>query len=158
MRREFKEILYKEMLNNKNIWLISPDLGYGFLDKISDSFSDRFVKCKASEQLAIGIAVGLADSGKIPIVYSISSFLLWAPSAWIRNYLNHEKIPVKLLGGGRDSDYNTQGFSHYCGDDKDLLGILPNIKSFWPNNTEELETATKNWLYNNSPSYLNLKR
>jgi transketolase C-terminal domain/subunit len=158
MRREFKEILHKEMSNNKDIWLICPDLGFGFLDKIQQDFPDRFVKCKASEQLAMGIAVGLALNKKISIIYSITPFLLWTPASWIRNYLNYEKIPVKLCGGGRLWNYKTQGFSHYCGDDKDFLSILPNIDAFWPNNTGELEEMTNKWLYSPNPAYLNLKR
>jgi transketolase len=51
------------------------------------------------------------------VVYSITPFVLYRPFEWIRNYLDHEKIPVKLVGGGRDKDYGYLGFSHWAEED-----------------------------------------
>jgi transketolase len=158
MRREFKPILYKEMVKNNRIYIICPDLGFGFWDEIRKDFSDRFIQCKATENLALGIGVGMALEGFIPIVYSITPFLLSTPNSFLRNYLNNENIAVKLLGAGRDDDYSkTDAFTHYCGDDKDLLNAFPNIVSYWPE-LYNLEDNTHRWLYNNSPSYINIKR
>jgi transketolase C-terminal domain/subunit len=53
----------------------------------------------------IGAATGMAMEGKIPVVYSITPFLLYRPFVFLRNYLHHENIPVKLVGGGRNKDY-----------------------------------------------------
>ena len=159
MRREFKQVLFNSMLKDDNIWLISPDLGFKFLDEIRDSFKDRVIIMGASEQCAIGTACGLALSGYIPIVYSITPFIVSRGHEWLKNYLNHDKIPVKLLTSGRDDDYSKEaGFSHdgFC--DKGIMREFPNIISYWPDKIEELEEVTDNWLYNNSASYLNLKR
>jgi transketolase len=158
MRREFKPILCEEIKKDKNIYLISCDLGYGFLDDIKRDFPDRFIQCKATEQLAMGIGVGLALSGKIPIIYSITPFTIFRPAEWIRNYLDHENIPVKILAAGRDNDYAHDGFSHYAGDDKSFMSNFPNIKCFWPNNSKELSENFSAFLYNKMPSYLNIKR
>jgi transketolase C-terminal domain/subunit len=53
----------------------------------------------------MGTAVGMAMEGKIPIVYSITPFAIYRPFELIRNYLSHEQIPVKIVGGGRDKQY-----------------------------------------------------
>ena len=37
---------------------------------------------------------------------------------FIRNYVDHEKLPVKLIGGGRDKDYGYLGFSHWAEEDR----------------------------------------
>src|SRR5574343_6428 len=104
MRRLFADLLYEEMRLDDRIVLLTGDLGYGMWDKIRDTYSDRFFNVGSAEQLLIGSAVGLALENKIPICYSVTSFLLYRPFEFIRNYLNHEKIPVKLLGGGLNKD------------------------------------------------------
>tara|TARA_Y100000034_G_scaffold135634_1_gene208356 strand:+ start:127 stop:609 length:483 start_codon:yes stop_codon:yes gene_type:complete len=158
MRKHFSKILYEEMGKNKNIVLLTGDLGYGLWDKIKLDFPDRFYNIGSAEQLMMGTAVGMAMEGKIPVVYSITSFLLYRPFELIRNYLDHENIPVKLVGGGRDQDYGYLGFSHWAEDDKKIMSCFENIKTDHPNSPEELELIFKDFVNSNKPQYLNLKR
>lgn len=158
MRRAFHPILAGFMQHDIRIHLVIGDLGYGMWDTIAASYPDRFHNVGASEQLAVGAAVGLALSGCIPVVYSITPFLLWRAAEWHRNYLEHEGIAVKLLAGGRDRDYAHDGFTHDATDDKQVLSLFPRIVPFWPASEEELSFVAPRWLYNGQPSYLNLKR
>lgn len=158
MRKLFSELLYKHMSKNKDIILLTGDLGYGLWDKIRLDYQDRFINLGSAEQLMIGTSVGLAMEGKIPVVYSITPFLLYRPFEFIRNYINKEKIPVKLIGGGRDKDYGKLGFSHHAEDDKEIMSVFKNIEVFHPETDDELMIKTNEILNNNKPSYLNLKR
>lgn len=158
MRADFKHVLFDEMSRNKDIILLTGDLGFRFLDRIRDELPDQFCNVGSAEFLMLGVANGLALSGKIPICHSITPFLLWRAAEQLRLYLNQESIPVKLLGSGRGWDYQHDNYSHYAGDDKDLMSILPNIKCFWPETVADLPAVTKEWLYNGQPSYLNLRR
>jgi transketolase len=156
MRKEFASLLHSEMSLNENIILLTGDLGYGLWDKIKIDYPDRFFNTLSSEQLMMGMASGLAMDGKIPIVYSITPFAIYRPFEFIRNYLHHEQIPVKILGGGRDKDYGYLGFSHWAEEDIDILSVLNNIKLYKP---KEFSTNIfKEFLYNNCPSYLNLSK
>ena len=112
----------------------------------------------AAEQLLIGAGIGLAESGKIPVCYSMSSFLLYRPFEMLRNYVNYENIPIKLIGSGRDKDYSHDGISHWAHDDKEVLSVLPNITAHWPTDLQELEKLWPNFIFGNKPSYLNLTR
>jgi transketolase len=112
IRGWFAAALHDEMQKDDKIWLIVADLGYGMFDQIRDNFPQRFVNCGASEQLAVGVGIGLALSGKKPFVYSITTFLLFRAFEWHRNYINHENIPVRLVGSGIDKDYAHDGISH----------------------------------------------
>ena len=76
MRKLFAKMLHKEMGKNKDICLITADLGYGLWDSIRRDFPERYYNVGSAEQLMIGLAVGLAMEGKIPFAYSITSFLL----------------------------------------------------------------------------------
>ena len=158
MRKQFSEFLHKEMSVNSDIVLLTGDLGYGLWDRIKIDYPDRFFDVGSSEQLMIGCAAGMALEGKIPIVYSISSFLLCRPFEFIRNYLNHDKIPVKLIGGGRDKDYGYFGFTHWSDDDKEIISCFENIKFFKPNDMDEMYRDAKETICSNSPCYLNLRR
>ena len=119
MRKIFAEVLFKKMSQNENIILLTGDLGYGLWDKIKINYPDRFYNFGSAEVLMMGAAVGMALERKIPFVYSITPFLIYRPYELIRNYLDHEKIPVKLIGGGRDRDYGNLGFSHWAEEDKE---------------------------------------
>lgn len=152
------------MRRDARIVLVIGDLGYRMWDQIAAEFPSRLVNVGAAEQLMMGAAVGMTHDGLIPVVYSITPFLLYRPAEWIRNLVNHERAPVRLLGAGRGSadhtqeDYHEDGFTHYAGDDKAFLSIMPNVKGFWPETVDELDTVTQEWLYHPGPSYLNLRR
>tara|TARA_R100001086_G_C11842257_1_gene259370 strand:- start:1322 stop:1801 length:480 start_codon:yes stop_codon:yes gene_type:complete len=158
MRKHFSKLLHKEMGKNKDLVLITGDLGYGLWDRIRIDYEDRFFNVGAAEQLMLGMACGMAMEGKIPIVYSITPFVLYRPFEFIRNYVNHEKIPVKLIGGGRGKDYGYLGFSHWAEDDLKIMSCFKNIRTNHPVNEEELEGILHDVLYDNVPRYLNLKR
>ena len=156
MRREFAEYLFDEMKKNDKIFLLSGDIGFGILDKIRDEFPSRYKNVGCSEQLMIGIAIGLSYEGFIPICYSITPFVLYRPFEMIRNYVNHESVPVKLVGTGRDKDYGANGYSHWSEDDISVLSSFTNIVKFKPDllNRDVFES----FIYNKKPSYLNLRR
>ena len=98
----------------------------------------------------------MAMEGKILVVYSITPFLLYRPFEFLRNYLHHENIPVKLVGGGRDKDYGYLGFSHWAEEDLDIMNNLDNIQLYKLNTLSK--TLMEEFIYNNKPSYINLKR
>lgn len=154
----FAAEIYEHMVNNKNIWLVVGDLGYKMFDYHFRDFPKRAINVGAAEQSMIGIAVGLALSGKIPLVYSITAFLLYRPFETIRTYVNYESIPVKLIGGGRDKDYFHDGISHWSEDDKLIMRSFKNIISVWPKTKEEIPQLVKEMIDSKQPWYLNLKR
>lgn len=158
MRRTFADALHERMHVNKKIWVVTADLGYKMWDQIKSDYPHRFINVGAAEQLMVGMGVGLALEGKIPIIYSITPFLLYRPFETIRNYINHEKIPVKLIGSGRGKDYAHDGFSHWAEEDDKILRIFTNIIARWPNTNEELTSLIDEMIANDLPYYVNLKK
>lgn len=158
MRRCFVDILHAKMAKNKNIWVVTGDLGYKMWDEIKSDYGERFINVGAAEQAMLGVGIGLALEGKIPFVYSITPFLLYRPFESIRNYINQEKIPVKLVASGRDRDYIHDGFSHWAQEDKDIMKIFSNINSRWPETNEVLPILIDEMIKIKAPYYLNLKK
>lgn len=158
MRSYFAKCVHDEMAKNENIYVVVNDLGYKMWDAVRKDFPNRFINVGAAEQTLIGVGIGLALSKKIPLVYSITTFLLYRPFETIRNYLHYEKLPVKLIGSGRGKDYVHDGISHWAPEDQELMKILKNIKSHWPEDTNKLPQLVKKMIESNKPWYINLKR
>jgi transketolase len=146
------------MRSNKDIYVITADLGYKMFDYIQNRYSKRFVNCGAAEQTMVGMACGLALEGKIPVIYSITPFLLYRPFETIRNYINREKLHVIMVGGGRDKDYLHDGFSHWSEEDKKVMKLFKNIKCYYPKNKEDIPGILDKALKAKGPVYINLTR
>jgi len=159
MRNEFAAQLRDFMFHNENAWLILGDVGYGIFDIHRAEFPSRVINTGAAEHTALCIAVGLAMEGKIPFVYTITPFLLWRGAEVIRNYINHEEIPVKLIGSGRSRDYLQDGYSHCCVEDVAMMkSLFYNIENYRPDNKKQIPTMFRDMIENKRPSYMNLKR
>ena len=158
MRKSFAKELHKQMQANENIFLVVGDLGFKLFDEIRKDFPDRFINCNAAEQCMMGIGVGLALSGRIPLVYSITPFLLFRAAETIRNYVDHENIPVLMCGSGRDDCYKHDGYSHAAYDASGLLNLFPNVKQYWPNTEDEINGMVEDMINKKQPSFISLKR
>jgi transketolase len=158
MRRTFADELLKHMHKNDKIIVLTADLGYKMFDEIWQNFPNRFYNVGAAEQAMLDIAVGMAMEGKIPVCYSITPFLLYRAFETIRNYINQESIPVKLVGSGRGRDYLHDGFSHWADEDAEIMENFSNIISFYPKDKEKIGFLLDLMLKSKKPNYLNLKR
>ena len=158
VRKTFVKLLHEEMRENDNIVFVVGDLGYGHFDEIREEFPDRVINPGAAEQLMIGMSIGLAQEGKLVVCYSMTPFTLYRPFEFIRNYVDYEKIPVKLIGAGRDKDYLWLGWSHWATDDKEHLSGFKNIEKYWPEDPEDMKRLFKETMYNGKPTYVNLSR
>lgn len=157
VRKTFVKLLHEEMRKNEDIIFIIGDLGYGHFDKIREEFPDRVINPGAAEQLMLGMAVGLALDGKIPVCYSMTPFILYRPFEVIRTYIDYENLPVILIGAGRGKDYASAGWSHWATDDKEHLSGFHNLQKYWPS-SEELEKQFENIIYSRKPVYVNVSR
>lgn len=169
MRGWFAYELYKQMELNPKIILLTGDLGYAMFDYIKRDFPDRFLNVGAAEQTLLDVACGLALEGKIPFAYSITTFLLYRGFETIRTYINHEKLNVKLVGGGRDKDYAHDGISHWSEDAWKLFenwpaeattpdGLFQNIKAYWPETKEEVPQILDKMIKFKGPDFISLRR
>jgi transketolase len=158
MRHTFARLLHEEMFANKDVRFITADLGYGIFDNLRKEHWETSYNVGAAEQLMIGAAIGMAQEGLIPVCYSMSSFVLYRPFEFIRNYLNYEGANVKLVGSGRDKDYDHDGISHWAHDADAVLASVPNVKVYKPENIDELKGMFPDFINNPGPAYLNLKR
>ena len=158
MRKTFQETLLKEMMDDDRIFLLVGDLGYKMFDSHFAAFPNRAINVGAAEQALLDIAVGLAYEDQIPVCYSITPFLIYRPFETIRTYINHEKLPVKLIGSGMDKDYDHDGISHWAEDARTYLEHFTNMVKYYPQTKKNVKDWTHELLHNNKPSFMGLRR
>lgn len=152
MRELFINALKAKMKEDRTIWVLLGGVGYGFWE-----LNDRVINCEASEQAMVDMAVGLALSDQKVFVYAITPHLLRAYEG-IRIYLGIEKIPVKLVGVGRERDYGALGFTHW-GEDVDMMMGMAGIKTtYYPMNEKAVKDLMPNIISSKEPNYISLPR
>lgn len=158
MRNSFAFEIGKIIHSDPKVILLLGDVGYGIFDDLRKKCPDQVINVGSAEQLLIGAAVGLALEGRVPICYSITPFLVLRPFEFIRNYLNIEKLPVKLVGSGRDYDYSEAGYTHHAHDVPRYLDQFENIRKFYPQSNLQLLEVLETFVYGEQPAFLSLKR
>jgi transketolase len=139
MRKEFVDQLLVQAENNQDIWLLTADLGYSFLERFEEAFPQRYINVGVAEQNLISVAAGLAMTGKKVFCYSIINFLTFRALEQIRQDICYPKLNVHLIGVGAGFSYKGAGYSHYAIEDIAIMKSLPHITIYSP--ADALQTA-----------------
>ena len=105
MRFIFVKELIKYAKKNKNVYLVTADLGYRAFEDFKKLFPERFINVGVAENNMVGVAAGLALTGKKVFVYSILPFLVFRSLEQIRNNICHNNLDVTLVGAGGGFSY-----------------------------------------------------
>lgn len=155
MRKQFIETLTKLAENDKDIILIVGDVGFSFMEDFKEKFPKQFFNCGIMEQTMLGVAVGMANMGLKPYVYTMKNFILLRPMEQLRNDICYGNSNVKLFGVGGSEAYRFLGHSHnlYGSEEKDLLKNLPNINKYFPKKEQDTIDWIKKEYKRKGPAY-----
>jgi len=156
MKYAFIKTLYSLAKRNPKIMLLIADLGFTVCEEFRDAFPDRFINVGVAEQDLIGIAAGLALTGKIVVVYSIPTFTILRPFEQIRNDVAYHHLPVILVGTGAGLSYSEEQITHQAIEDITLMRTLPYMTVLCPADPVEAVWATKIAVSLGKPVYLRL--
>jgi len=158
MRDAFVKILVEIAKENKNIELITGDLGFGVLKPYWEQCPDQFTNAGIAEQNMTGIAAGMALEGKTVFTYSIGNFPTLRCLEQIRNDCAYHKANVKVVCVGGGFVYGSLGMSHQATEDIAILRALPDVAVVCPGDIVEAEEATKAIATYSGTVYLRLGR
>jgi len=124
-RKEIIDRLIPYFKKDDRYHLLIGDMGFTAIDKMKAKMPDRMTNCGIMEQGMVGIAAGMALSGKIPIIYSIINFLCFRALEQIRNDVVLQNLNVKFIGTGANDYFDFLGKSHCCGwDDIKIFDLI----------------------------------
>ena len=158
MRVAFVDALIQCARENPNIWLLIGDVGFGLVEPFQAEFPDRFINVGVAEQNMVGVATGLALSGKTVFCYTFASFAVTRCLEQIRNDVCYHNVDVKIVGGGGGLIYGSLGMSHHATEDIAIMRALPNMTVIAPCDTVQTKLATKAIAESGKPCYLMLSK
>jgi len=158
MRNTFVQTLIKLAREDKRVIVITPDLGFSVLEEFEEKFPNRFFNVGIAESNAVGIAAGMALSGKVVYIYSIIPFVTMRPFEQIRMDCAYMNTNVRLVGVGAGLTYGAQGATHHSVEDVAIMRALPNMTVLTPSDPYEVEQLTLQSLTYNGPIYMRLSK
>lgn len=158
MRTAFINKLTEMARQDKNIYLLTSDLGFSVFEKFAAEFPQRFYNVGISEAAMIGIAAGLALNGKKVFCYSIIPFVTMRCFEQIRVDLCFQNLNVNLIGVGGGLSYGPSGATHHAIEDIAIMRSLPNMKVICPGDPFETENAVEQVSNIEGPCYIRLNK
>ena len=113
MRVTLIQTLIEAVEQGHDIHILTADLGFGLFEDFFSKYPDRFTNVGIAEANMIGIAAGLAMTGKRVFCYSISPFVIFRALDQIRVDLCSTNLPVTLIAAGGGVCYGLEGMTHY---------------------------------------------
>jgi len=105
-------------------------------------FPNRFVECGVAEQNMMGVAAGLALSGKIPFVSSYAVFVPGRNWDQLRVSVCYTNANVKVAGAHAGISVGPDGATHQALEDIAITRVLPNLTVVVPCDYLETKKAT----------------
>ena len=158
MRDTFVRTLVELAKEDKNIELLTGDLGFGVLQPFWEKCPDQFTNAGIAEQNMTSVAAGMALTGKNVFTYSIGNFPTLRCIEQIRNDCAYHNANVKIVCIGGGFVYGSLGMSHQATEDLAILRALPNVVVLAPADLIEAEECTKALAKYKGTAYLRLGR
>ena len=143
MRDTFVRTLLEIAKKDKNVYIITGDLGFGVLKPFWTELPDQIINAGIAEQNMTSIAAGLAMQGKTVYTYSIGNFPTLRCIEQIRNDCAYHNANVKVVCVGGGFVYGSLGMSHHATEDIAMMRSLPDVTVLAPGDLVEAECATK---------------
>ncbi|MBI2328724.1 MAG: transketolase [Chloroflexi bacterium] len=158
MRAGFIRALMDLAKTDERIFLLVGDVGYSLVEPFAQGFPRRFINVGIAEQNMMGIATGLAMSGKIVFAYSLANFPTFRCVEQIRNDVCYHNANVKIVASGGGLVYGALGVTHHVTEDLAIMRALPNMTVIAPGDPIEAALATREAAEFPGPCYLRLAR
>lgn len=143
MRDTFFKTLTELATENKNIEVVTGDLGFGVLKPFWETHPDQIINAGIAEQNLTSVAAGMALEGKIVFTYSIGNFPTLRCLEQIRNDCAYHNADVKIICVGGGFVYGSLGMSHHATEDIAVMRSLPNVTVLCPGDLVEAEAVTR---------------
>lgn len=143
---------------DRNVVVLTNDMGALGLDKIRDEFPDQVVNVGISEQNMMSMAGGLAFAGKTVFVYGIVAHITARCFEQIKLDICFPNLPVTLLGVGAGLSYGVDGPTHHGVEDVAILRSLGSMQIFNPADGPSAEAAVHAAYQSRRPAYVRMDK
>ena len=158
-REAYGQTLVELGRKNPDIVVLDADLANATMTQyFAKEFPSRFFDCGIAEQNMVGIAAGLASSGKIPFASTFAVFLPGRCFDQVRMSISQPGLNVKLAATHSGITVGEDGISHQAIEDLALICSLPAFTVLVPADAVEANQAVKAASETFGPFYIRLGR
>ena len=143
-RKSFTDTLLELAKQDKDIIAVTTDArGSVTLNDFADQLPEQFVECGIAEQDAVGIAAGLAHSGKKVFACGPACFYVARSLEQVKVDLAYSENPVKILGVSGGVAYGALGATHHSLHDIAALRTFPGMNIVLPCDARQTRKLVK---------------
>ena len=158
-RDSYGNALVEYAKENDKIVVLDADLAEATKTIIfQKAFPERHIDCGIAESNMIGIAAGLASTGKIPFASSFAMFAAGRAFEQIRNSVGYPHLNVKIGATHAGISVGEDGATHQCNEDIALMRTIPGMVVINPADDVEARAAVKAAIEHDGPVYLRFGR
>ena len=122
------------------------------------AYPDRHIDCGIAESNMVGIAAGLASTGKVPFCSSFAMFAAGRAFEQVRNSVGYPHLNVKIGATHAGISVGEDGASHQCNEDIALMRTIPGMTIINPSDDVEAKAAVEAAYKMDGPVYLRFGR
>ena len=121
-------------------------------------FPERHIDCGIAESNMMGIAAGLATTGKVPFASTFAMFAAGRAFEQVRNSIGYPHLNVKIGATHAGISVGEDGASHQCNEDLALMRTIPGMTIINPSDDVEARAAVKAAYEHEGPVYMRFGR
>lgn len=158
-RESYGETLVQLGHEHDNIVVLDADLaGATKTGMFAKAFPERFINAGIAEANMIGVAAGLAATGKVPFASSFAMFAAGRAYEQIRNSVGYPGLNVKIGATHAGISVGEDGATHQCNEDIALMRTIPGMVIINPADDVEARAAVRAAYEYVGPVYLRFGR
>ena len=155
---------YGETLRNlaekyENLVVLDADLAAATKTGIfKKAYPERFFDCGIAEANMMGVAAGLAATGKIPFASTFAMFAAGRAYEIVRNSIGYPHLNVKIGATHAGISVGEDGATHQCNEDIALMRTIPGMTIINPADDVEARQAVESAINYVGPVYMRFGR
>ncbi len=158
-REAFGQVLIELGAENPNIVVLEADISTSTMTcHFSKEFPDRFFNTGIAEQNEMGIAAGLAASGKIPFVSTYAVFASMRACEQVRTSVAYPRLNVKIAVSHGGLTPGSDGATHQGIETMGIMRTIPNMTVIMPADAVAVKKLVKAAAEFDGPVYLQFTR
>lgn len=158
-RESYGEALAELGDKYENLYVLDADLAAATKTGIfKKKFPERFFDCGIAEANMMGVAAGLATTGKIPFASTFAMFAAGRAFEIVRNSIEYPHLNVKIGATHAGISVGEDGATHQCNEDIALMRTIPGMTIINPADDVEAKAAVEAAILHDGPVYMRFGR
>lgn len=164
MKRMATRVSYGEALvelgaDHDDLVVLDADLAVATQTaKFKAAYPERFIDCGIAECNLMGVAAGIATTGKVPFASTFAMFAAGRAFEQVRNSIGYPHLNVKIGATHAGISVGEDGATHQCNEDIALMRTIPGMTVIVPSDDVEAKAAVRAAYETPGPVYLRLGR